>query len=264
MRPLSALAPHARGLRGIFTDIDDTLTHAGVLVPEAYGLLSAAKAAGLRVVPVTGRPAGWAAVLAATWPVDAVVGENGAVGFRRWHAQGRSFVGSNFWDSEEVRAAARPFLDAIRTEVLREVPRARMADDQWLRLCDLAFDIGETQTLAPDEVQQICHLIEAGGARAAVSTVHAHALMSDYDKARMCVRMAREIWDEDLDAHKDRYIFVGDSPNDQTGFAYFPLSIGVANVARYAAELHPPPAFITEAPGGHGFAEAVGLILANR
>jgi HAD superfamily hydrolase (TIGR01484 family) len=264
MESLDGLGAFAPGLRGIFCDIDDTLTHAGVLVPAAYAAIEACKRAGLRVVPVTGRPAGWASVIASTWPVDAAVAENGAVSFRRWSARGRTFVGSNFWDSDAAREAARPRLEAIKADVLANVPRARLADDQWLRLCDLAFDIGETQTLDPGEVAEICRRIEAAGVRTTVSTVHAHAVPGDYDKAKMAVRLARELWNEDLETLRDRYLFVGDSPNDQAGFAYFPVSAGVANVRRYTDRLAPPPAFVATGEGGYGFAEIVERVLSSR
>jgi HAD superfamily hydrolase (TIGR01484 family) len=260
LEPPEALAELAAGLRGIFCDIDDTLTHEGVLVPAAYAALAEARARGLRVVPVTGRPAGWAEVLAASWPVDAVVAENGAMAAVRRGAR----VERIFWDDEEARRAARPRLETIRADVLARVPRAKLAEDNWLRLCDLAFDVGETQTLDPDEVAAIAGRIEAAGARTLVSTVHAHAFFGDHDKAKMAVRLARALWDEDLDGTRDRYLFVGDSPNDQAAFAYFPVSAGVANVMRYAEQLAPPPRFVARAPGGHGFAELAAIILSRR
>jgi len=261
MQPVTELAAHARGLRGVFCDIDDTLTHEGALVPAAYAALCALAEAGLRVVPVTGRPAGWAAVLAATWPVDGVVAENGALAYRRWQARGRRFVGENFWDPEPVRATHTARLAALRDDLLAHLPRARLADDQWLRRCDLAFDIGETQSLERDEIEAIVARIGAHGAHSTVSTVHAHASYSEVDKARMAVRVAREWWDEDLDQTRGDYLFVGDSPNDQAGFSYFPLSCGVANVSAFAPRLSPPPRFVTSRPGGHGFAELAALLL---
>jgi len=260
MKPARELAAHARGLRGIFCDVDDTLTRDGALVPAAYEAIARAKRAGLRVVPVTGRPAGWAAVLASTWPVDAAVAENGAVYFRR---SGRA-VAPSFWDPEDVRHRNRAQLDAIRADVLARIPQARVADDQWLRLCDLAFDVGETQTLEEARIAAILHAIESHGALAVRSTVHAHAILGSWDKAAMCVRLAREQWSEDLDRTRDAYVFVGDSPNDQACFAYFPLSCGVANVARFVDQLRPPPSFVTDDPGGDGFAELVDLLLAAR
>ena len=67
------------GLVGLLTDIDDTLTTDGAITPDALDALGALKAAGLHVIPITGRPVGWSAPFAATWPVDAIVAENGAV-----------------------------------------------------------------------------------------------------------------------------------------------------------------------------------------
>ncbi len=260
MKPLEELAPLARGLRGILCDVDDTLTHHGSLVPAAYDAIVRAKAAGLRVVPVTGRPAGWAEVLAALWPVDAVVAENGALAVVPEGAR----MNRLWWDDEAARRAQRPRLDAIVADVLANVPRARLAEDNWLRRCDVAFDVGETQKLDPAEVDAISARIRAAGARVLVSSVHAHAYFGDHDKASMLVRLARERFGEDLDGNRDRWLFVGDSPNDQAGFSWFPLSVGVANVARYADRLQPPPAYVTPSEGGHGFAELVELILSAK
>src|SRR5439155_4342418 len=140
----------------------------GTLVPAAYERLVAARNAGLRVVPVTGRPAGWAATLSAIWPVDAVVAENGAC----WFVGGKP----QFWQTDAQRAEAKPRLEAIRRDILEHVPGARLAEDQWLRLCDLAFDVGETQQLPPETIAEITRRIEAAGMRAVVSTVHAHPM----------------------------------------------------------------------------------------
>jgi HAD superfamily hydrolase (TIGR01484 family) len=259
VKPLSELDP--RNLRGILCDIDDTLTHHGALVPAAYQAIVAAKQAGLRVVPVTGRPAGWAEVLAAMWPVDATVAENGAIAIVR--QAGKKTLEHLFWDDPPTREAQREKLETIRADVL-QLPFAKVADDNWLRLCDLAFDIGETQQLSSAEIDQICDRIRAHGARVLTSTVHAHAYFGDHDKAAMLVRLGRERFGADLEGDRGEWLFVGDSPNDQAGFSWFPLSVGVANVSRFADRLHPPPAYITTKEGGHGFAELVEHVLKNR
>ena len=261
-RPIAELAPFVDALEGVFTDIDDTLTHEGALVPAAYAALCAAHSAGLRVVAVTGRPAGWAEVLAATWPVDAVIAENGAFAVHR-DESGRGLQRDYFADLA-ARDEARTRLAEIRARVEREVPRARVADDQWLRQCDVAFDIGETQTMSPEEIAQIRACVEGAGARVLSSSVHLHAFFGAHDKAKMLVRLAQRRWGVDLAARREHYLYVGDSPNDQSGFAYFPVSAGPANVARYAALLAPPPVFVAAGAGGHGFAELMSLVLDRR
>jgi HAD superfamily hydrolase (TIGR01484 family) len=238
-------------LKGVFTDIDDTLTLDGVLVPEAYAAICRLHAAGLRVIPVTGRPAGWAAVIAATWPVDAVVAENGAVWFRR--------SGPTVYFDANAQNAAR--LATIRDDVLC-LPRTKLAADQWLRLTDVAFDIGETQKLSPAEIAAIVDRIHAGGARSTVSSVHAHAFFGDHDKARALVRVAHELWSEDLDGPaRTDYVYVGDSPNDAAGFAHFPNSVGVANLKPYLPSLLKPPPRLMDRPGGLGFADLAAELL---
>ena len=60
-------------------DIDDTISTSGRVTAEAYAAMERLRRAGLLVIPITGRPAGWCDHIARMWPVDAVVGENGAL-----------------------------------------------------------------------------------------------------------------------------------------------------------------------------------------
>jgi HAD superfamily hydrolase (TIGR01484 family) len=252
MRPISELAGHAAQLRGIFSDIDDTLTHDGALVPEAYAALVRAKEAGLRIVLVTGRPAGWAEVLANIWPVDAAIAENGGIAYLK---RGRRLERLYYAPGDPAEEQRR--LAALCDEVLRTVPVARRTDDANLRATDIAFDIGEALHLAPAEIDQITSRLRELGARTLVSSVHAHGCFHEADKAKMSARVAEVLWGEAPAEVAGHYAFIGDSPNDQAAFAFFETAIGVANVARYADVLRPPP-------GGHGFAEALDVILAAR
>ena len=255
MRPVAELST---AVRGVFTDIDDTLTHEGVVAPEAYGALVRARLAGLRVVLVTGRPAGWAEVLASIWPVDGAIAENGGIAYLR---RGRRVERVYFADGDPADDARR--LAALSQDLLARFAYARRADDCTLRITDVAFDIGENQKLPPHEIDALTARIRELGARTLVSSVHAHACFHTADKAQMAARVAQLLWNEepaDVAAH---YAFIGDSPNDQAAFAFFDTAIGVANVARYAAQLDPPPRYVTAASHGHGFAEAIDALLAR-
>lgn len=257
MRPLTELA--RRDLRGVFSDIDDTLTHDGAVVPEAYAALARARDAGLRVVLVTGRPAGWAEVLASLWPVDAAIAENGGIAYLR---RGRRLERLYFAPGDPAEEARR--LAALSEEIQRTHAFAKRTDDATLRVTDIAFDIGENEALPPEQIEAITSLARSRGARTIVSSVHAHACFHEADKARMSARVAGVLWNETPEDVAASYAFVGDSPNDQAAFAFFETSIGVANVARYRSALNPPPAFVTSAPYGHGFAEAIDALLAQR
>lgn len=257
MLPVAEL--RSPGLRGVFSDIDDTLTHDGVVDLEAYSAVLRARSAGLRVVLVTGRPAGWAEVLASVWPVDAAIAENGGIAYLK---RGGRLERIYFAQGEPANEANR--LASIADEILRTFPFARRADDSSLRITDLAFDIGEHRKLPPSEIEAITARCRELGARTLVSSVHAHAFFHAADKAQMSARVANLLWGESPAEVAEHYAFVGDSPNDQAAFAFFTASIGVANVARYADQLNPPPRYITPSPHGHGFAEAIEAILAAR
>ncbi len=256
MRPVAEL--RSSGIRGVFSDIDDTLTHNGVVELEAYAALLRARAAGLRVVLVTGRPAGWAEVLASVWPVEAAIAENGGIAYVK--REGR--LERIYFDPGEPADDARR-LSSVAEDIIRRFPFARRSDDSSLRITDLAFDIGEHQHLPADQIDAITARCRELGAKTLVSSVHAHAFFHAADKAKMSARVANMLWGEKPAEVAEHYAFVGDSPNDQAAFAFFAASIGVANVARYEAVLRPPPAYVTPSAHGVGFAEAIDALLAS-
>src|SRR6202040_2125472 len=120
IKPLSEFPAALRAaIRFVLLDIDDTLTTDGRLTAAAYAALEDLSRRGLRVIPVTGRPAGWCDLIARFWPVDAVIGENGAFYFRYDH-EARSMT-RHFWLSAAERAAARRRLDRLAEEILAAV-----------------------------------------------------------------------------------------------------------------------------------------------
>ena len=252
-----------RGLRWVLADIDDTLTSDGRLEAAAYAALERLHDAGLHVVPITGRPAGWCDLIARFWPVDAVVGENGALCMR--YDRGRRAMRTIFWQDGAERAASRLRLTALAERILREVPGTALASDQPYRACDLAIDIAEDVVpLPPAAVARVVALFAEAGASAKVSSIHVNGWFGDWDKLRMTRRLFAEQWDADLDAVREQVVFIGDSPNDAPMFGHFPHAVGVANVARYLDGIAAAPAYITAHPGGAGFVELAETILAAR
>jgi hypothetical protein len=250
-------------IRGVFTDIDDTLTDDGRLSATAYGALERLKAAGLLIVPITGRPAGWCDLIARQWPVDAVVGENGAFYF--WHDHAARKLKQRFLQTEKEREAARQKLDALRGRILREVQGAGIASDQPYRVADLAIDFCEDVPRLPmPEVDRIVALFSESGATAKVSSIHVNGWFGRYDKLAMTRIMMRELHDVDLDADREMYIFVGDSPNDAPMFGFFPNAVGVANVRDFAQRMVSLPRWVTQARGGAGFVELAEALLGAR
>lgn len=257
-RPLAALTGPVE-IDGLLCDIDDTLTWEGRIVPAALAALDAAQQAGLKVIPVTGRPAGWVDHIARMWPVDGCVGENGGLWF--WMDGGR--LHRRFLQSDAERARNRATLDAAAADILAAVPGTALASDQPYRALDLAVDFCEDVPPLPDSaVDAIVAAFSARGATAKVSSIHVNGWIGDFDKLTGIRRFHEDRWGTALDP--SRWAFFGDSANDEPMFAAFPLSVGVANVARFLPRLRHPPAWITEGNGGHGFAEAVAHLLARR
>lgn len=264
MQPLSSLpAAAAHSLVGVLTDIDDTLTTEGRLPAAAYAALERLHDAGLAVVPITGRPAGWCDMIARFWPVSGVVGENGAFYFR-YDRRARKMT-RHFAASAAERADHRHRLARIGERILADVPGAAVASDQPYRETDLAIDFREdVAPLRPEAVDRIVALFEQGGAVAKVSSIHVNGWFGSYDKLSMTRVFVRQALGLDLDQAKARFIFCGDSPNDAPMFGFFPLACGVANVRDFAARMQATPAFVSNGRGAAGFVEIAERVLSAR
>ena len=250
-----------RGIRIVLTDIDDTLSTHGRLTAQAYGALERLQAAGKRVIPITGRPAGWCDHIARMWPVAAVVGENGAL-YMYHDAATRTLV-RKFVVSEAERAAQRARLADIAATIVHDVPGCALASDQHYREIDLAIDWCEDVAPLPRaDVDRIVALMAAQGLTAKVSSIHVNGWFGGHDKLTMTRILLRDVFALDLDGERQRIVFAGDSPNDAPMFAYFPHAVGVANVRAFLDRMPAAPAYITQSEAGAGFAELADFLLA--
>jgi len=259
MHPLSDWpAGQRRTIHGVLTDIDDTLTTEGAITADALQALADLRAAGLHVVPVTGRPVGWSVPFAQTWPVDAIVAENGAValvdgGTRKIYQQ-----------DSATRIANYARLQQVAQRVLREVPGSTLAQDSPGRETDIAIDHSEFTQLPPDKIEQVARLMRSEGLQATVSSIHINGWIGAHDKLAGARWIVRELLGRDLDAEIGHWVYVGDSTNDQLMFQHFPHSVGVANIRRFEAQLSHKPRYITRLERGGGFAEVAQALLLHR
>lgn len=261
LKPVGELLHYKGGaIRGVLFDIDDTFSLHGRIPSESYSAIWRLHERGFIMVPITGRPAGWCDHIARMWPVDGVVGENGA--FYYCYSRQEQRLIRRYVFEPEAALEKRGLLERIRVEVLRRVPRAAVAADQPFRLFDLAIDFAEdVPRLSGEEIQEICAVFREHGAVCKVSSIHVNGWFGGYDKlstARLFIQERLGIsWDE----ARGSLVFAGDSPNDEPMFEAFPLSVGVANVRCFLPGMKHPPAYITSKEGGLGFAELADIFL---
>lgn len=259
--PLQALPPAAlRTLRDVLTDIDDTLTRDGALDPPAAAALAALRAAGVPVIAVTGRPQGWSEPFARSWPLAAIVAENGAVALIP--EGGRLRIEYAQDAATRARNAAR--LRAAAARVLREVPGATLARDSPGRVTDIAIDHAEFARLDARQIEQVVAVMRAEELNATVSSIHVNGWFGSHDKASGARWIVRRLYGRELDAERGQWLYVGDSTNDQAMFGRFPLSVGVANLLHFADRLHTWPRYLARGERGAGFAEVAAALLAAR
>lgn len=264
MKPISAIpAASLRGIKAVLTDIDDTLTLHGRLPAGAYAALEDLRRAGLKVIPITGRPAGWCDHIARMWPVDAVVGENGAFYFAyddKAKAMERVYA-----QDADVRRANTGRLWDIAHAVLKEFPGTAIASDQAYREIDVAIDFCEDVPPLPlATAQAIAGRFHAAGAEAKVSSIHVNAWFGSHDKLSMSLKLLGDRFNLTHEQARVAVAYCGDSPNDAPMYAGFPFGIGVANIRPLAHLMKHLPAYVTEGEGGTGFAEFAQALLAAR
>jgi HAD superfamily hydrolase (TIGR01484 family) len=256
MHPLASW--QADQIIGVFTDIDDTLTTEGAITPDALEALAALKATGLHVVPITGRPVGWSAPFVNRWPVDAIVAENGAVALLPDPGQGPRKI---YQQNAATRVHNFARMQAVGQRVLREVPGAQLSQDHAGRETDIAIDHSEFVHLPPEAIAAVVRIMQSEGMTATVSSIHINGWYGEHHKLSGARWIVRELWGRDLDAEIERWVYVGDSTNDQVMFERFPHSVGVANIRRFEAQLTHPPRYITDRERGAGFAELAQHLL---
>jgi HAD superfamily hydrolase (TIGR01484 family) len=249
-----------RGVRGVLTDIDDTLTTEGAITPDALAALHALRQAGLPVMAITGRPMGWSQPFARDWPVDAIVAENGAVAL---YQEGASLV-VDYLQDETTRQNNSVRLKQTAQRILREVPGCALARDSAGRVTDIAIDHSEFAHLSEAQIQQVVAIARADGLTATVSSIHINAWLGDHNKLSGARWIVQQRLKREVDAELDAWVYVGDSTNDQLLFGHFPLSVGVANLRRFEQQLEVWPRYITQCERGAGFAEVVEAILKVR
>ena len=276
LRPLREWPAPALGqLRGVLTDIDDTLTTDGAITPDALQALAALKASGLQVIPVTGRPVGWSEPFAATWPVDAIVAENGAVALRRMaeylsqngfspNQDKREQLSKIYQQDPATRVANYASMQQVLAQIEREVPGARRATDSPGRETDIAIDHSEFTHLPQDAIDHAVRIMRNAGMNATVSSIHINGWFGAHNKLEGARWIVRELLQRDLDAELAHWVYVGDSTNDQLMFEHFGNSVGVANIARFVPQLAHLPRYVTQGERGAGFAELARAILAGR
>jgi HAD superfamily hydrolase (TIGR01484 family) len=239
----------------VLTDIDDTLTTEGRITPDALQALHDLRAAGLHVIPVTGRPVGWSVPFAQAWPVNAIVAENGAV------ALVQAGTHKRYQQDAATRSANYARLQQVAQRVLREVPGATLVQDSPGRETDIAIDHSEFTQLPPDKIEQVAQIMRSEGLQATVSSIHINGWFGAHDKLAGARWIVRELLGRELDADLAHWVYVGDSTNDQLMFQHFPHSVGVANIRRFEAQLSHKPRYITRLERGGGFAEVAQALL---
>ncbi|MFK7999424.1 MAG: HAD-IIB family hydrolase [Polyangiales bacterium] len=254
LRPLAEL-PVPAGLVGLAFDVDDTITEGGKLMPCALESMQALRRAHVRLIAVTGRPLGWAEVLARVLPVDIAIGENGAGWF--YSRDGRAAEG--YILRAEERTALEDVHARIRHRVSKELPSIREASDARLRRYDLAFDIAEEERVDESTRRALAAVIRQEGCEPVTSSVHCHAATGRWDKAVGIEAAALDVFGA---FESDAWVFVGDSGNDAPAFEFFRLSVGVSNVRDH--NLRSEPRFVTPSPRGKGFSELCAHIIESR
>lgn len=272
MKPLN-LWPLAqrRALTGVFTDIDDTLTSAAAITPDALQALADLEQAGLSVIAITGRPVGWSEPFALRWPLLAIVAENGAVALQKKHQIGLKpayrlcdSLSKSYQQDARTRAVNFERMQQVAAQVLRAVPTARLARDSAGRETDIAIDHSEFTQLPPAQIEQVVQMLRSQGMNVSVSSIHINAWFGSHNKLEGARWIVREQLGRRLDAELERWAYVGDSTNDQEMFGHFDNSIGVANIRRFLPQLTQLPRYITQGERGAGFAEVARAIVQAR
>ncbi len=249
------------GVRGVFTDVDGTLTTEGLLKASTVRALERLVGAEVPVVLVTGRPSGFAEAWLRTLPVAGCIAENGGLYLVRSR---KGALRKVYARPSSVRAPERRRLVKTVAAALAAVPGARLSSDSLFTEVDLAVDYNEDVKLGPHAADALETFLTKRGVHAVRSSVHVNAWVGKFDKAWMVRRFLKKEWGARLRKGDRAWVYVGDSFNDAPLFSAFHLSVGVANVLDVLSALDAPPRYVTARREGPGFEEVARAILRQR
>jgi len=245
----------------VLTDVDGTLTTSNRLEGRTVRALERLKENGLKLVLVTGRPAGWADCWLRTLPVDAVIAENGGVCLA-WSRRGR--FRKMYAQPAAQRGRNRKRLVRDVQAALKRVPGSKLSTDSPYTEVNIAIDYNEEAKLGPTAVRALESFLRGRGVTIARSSVHLNCWIGRFNKLSMARRLLRAQWGLRLGRGDPRFVYAGDSLNDAPMFGAFSISVGVANVCDVFSELDQRPSFITAGREGRGFEELAAAIIAQR
>jgi hypothetical protein len=250
MNRLAPLPQELTDIQVVATDMDGTLTRRGQFSPALLDALERLHQAGIAVIVVTGRSAGWVQAVVNYLPVWGAIAENGGILFTPGDEQ-------HFLTEIEEVHQHRTALQHLFQSLQSRFPRLEEATDNLFRLTDWTFSV---QGIADDELAAIRRWVESEPWSFTYSTVQCHIKPLGQTKAK-AVRHTLSHYFPDVPLSS--VVTVGDSPNDESLFDadIFPCSVGVANLRHYGDRLQHLPTFITQHPEVEGFCEFVQAVL---
>tara|TARA_B100001113_G_scaffold156496_1_gene127930 strand:- start:532 stop:1302 length:771 start_codon:yes stop_codon:yes gene_type:complete len=256
MEPLRKLSKkNLEKIKMLMFDLDGTFISNDSLKSSSLNSLERLKKVGIKTIVVTGRPAGWCDMIARWWPVDSVIGENGALSYSMVDGK----MAREYFSSKKDLKRSKEFLNSLFDEIKLNFGEIYLAADQPFRQWDLALDISEEHRITSNKVKKIYDFCLSRGANAAISNIHLNVWQGTYSKFDMASKLL-DYWGIQV----NECAYVGDSPNDSPMFERFPLSVGVKSVLKYKDFMEAFPSYVTDSDGSRGFEELVNFILSTR
>lgn len=236
----------------LLSDLDDTITEHGKVSSQTFSRLESLRSKGIKIMIVTGRPAGWCEMMARTWPIEGVIGENGALYYYLENGKMRRY----YTQDESKRKKNGKILEDVKQTLSSKIPNFQLASDQFCRLFDLAVDICEDiPPMTQDHIGLVLKTFKELGAQAKLSSIHINGWVGEYDKLSTSLNVLKAIYGIDKVKAKDTCLYIGDSPNDEPQFKFFFHTVGVRNIDKYLATMKYHPAYLTSLEAGAGFRE---------
>jgi len=242
-----------KNIRLVATDMDGTITQQGKFTPALMQALEELATAGVEVLIVTGRSAGWVSGLATYLPVAGAIAENGGVFYSAQNQAPIALI------SIPQITTHRQQLTQVFQQLQTEFPQIRESADNSFRITDWTFDV---QGLKLGEIKRLAELCQQMNWGFTYSNVQCHIKLLAQDKAAGLLQVLSRYFHQ---LTPEKVLTVGDSPNDESLFnqRFFPISVGVANVLEYVDQLRHHPKYVTTNAEGEGFYELVQHLLKN-